>query len=224
MREGWLRDHPGKTVDEYEIAGSCSDTAEGERGAKRPVRRSAEREGGSVPTADSQSSLILARARRATYHRTAPCADPVAPLPTLRSLEMAGGCATLAVNADATRWKALTHPTSGTTTTIVLMWVAIARRAFEDRGCILERTDDGGSALQVLRAGRQGHDSQREHRRSHNQRKFSHQVLYPVCLVAIGETHDDDIVTLRMAPDFCRPAQPLFGERSVNPTPQQGFS
>jgi hypothetical protein len=31
MREAWLRDHPDKTPDDYEIAGSCTDTDEGER-------------------------------------------------------------------------------------------------------------------------------------------------------------------------------------------------
>ena len=27
LRDAWLRDHPGKTVDDYELAGSCGDTA-----------------------------------------------------------------------------------------------------------------------------------------------------------------------------------------------------
>ena len=31
MREGWLHDHPDKTPADYEIAGTCSDTEEGER-------------------------------------------------------------------------------------------------------------------------------------------------------------------------------------------------
>lgn len=31
LRKAWLRDHPGKTQNDYERAGSCADTARGER-------------------------------------------------------------------------------------------------------------------------------------------------------------------------------------------------
>jgi hypothetical protein len=31
LREAWLRDHPSKTQDDYERAGSCADTARGEQ-------------------------------------------------------------------------------------------------------------------------------------------------------------------------------------------------
>ncbi len=31
LRKAWLRDHPGKTQDDYERAGSCADTDRGKR-------------------------------------------------------------------------------------------------------------------------------------------------------------------------------------------------
>ena len=48
IRDAWLRDHPGKTVADYEIAGTCSDTVEGERACRKWVDEWHAREGNAI--------------------------------------------------------------------------------------------------------------------------------------------------------------------------------
>jgi hypothetical protein len=48
LRDAWLRDHPGKTLDDYEFAGSCGDTAEGERAWAEWYAEWAAREGEAI--------------------------------------------------------------------------------------------------------------------------------------------------------------------------------
>ena len=45
MQKAWLRDHPGKTRDDYERAGSCTDTARGEQAFHKWYAEWADREG-----------------------------------------------------------------------------------------------------------------------------------------------------------------------------------
>jgi hypothetical protein len=48
LRDAWLRDHPGKTPHDYEFAGSCGDTAEGERAMHEWYAGWAAREGEAI--------------------------------------------------------------------------------------------------------------------------------------------------------------------------------
>ena len=76
-----------------------------------------------------------------------------------------------AANASATTVAARTDPTAGTATGT---GISATGRQCDDRGCVLERKDAGGSPL-ALRAGLQGHGSQHERCCGQSQRKFSHQ-------------------------------------------------
>ena len=48
LRDAWLRDHPGKTIEDYELAGTCSDTVEGERAYCKWVAEWNAREGAAI--------------------------------------------------------------------------------------------------------------------------------------------------------------------------------
>jgi hypothetical protein len=48
IQAAWLLDHPGKTVDDYEIAGSCSDSDEGERAYHKWFDKWMAREGDAI--------------------------------------------------------------------------------------------------------------------------------------------------------------------------------
>jgi hypothetical protein len=48
LQKAWLRDHPGKTIDDYELAGSCGDTDEGEQAFHRWYDEWAVREGEAI--------------------------------------------------------------------------------------------------------------------------------------------------------------------------------
>jgi len=48
LRRAWLTEHPGKTVADYEIAGSCADTAKGEREFHKWFADWMAREGGDI--------------------------------------------------------------------------------------------------------------------------------------------------------------------------------
>jgi hypothetical protein len=50
LQRAWLADHPGKTVDDYEIAGSCADTDQGARAFLEWYAEWMTREGGLTRT------------------------------------------------------------------------------------------------------------------------------------------------------------------------------
>jgi hypothetical protein len=66
-RDDWLRDHPGKTLADYEVAGSCSDTDEGRAEFQKWVHENAEWERGVGETYDRAEAKAKRERTSAIY-------------------------------------------------------------------------------------------------------------------------------------------------------------